>query len=83
MNSSKVTEQKRKVSELGSQMVNLNKRIIEVDHSTGGAYGTLQKFADYASQHSKAFGAIGTGLQTVGKGMSMVGWCWIGCCSRY
>ena len=72
-NSSKVTEQKRKVSELGAQMVNLNKRIIEVDRSTGGAYGKLQKFADYASQHSKAFGAIGTGLQTVGKGMSMVG----------
>lgn len=72
-NSSKVTEQKRKVSELGAQMVNLNKRIIEVDRSTGGAFGKLQRFADYASQHSKAFGAIGTGLQTVGKGMSMVG----------
>lgn len=68
-NSTKTIEQKRKVSELASQMVNLNKRIIELDRSTGKSYGALQRFADYAEQHKNTFNALGSTLQVAGKGM--------------
>lgn len=72
-NSSKVTDQSRKVSELATQMVTLRKRLVEVDRSTGGAYGKLEKFADYANQHQKGFNAVGTAMTTAGKGMVAFG----------